>query len=708
MSSSDEDAMELDTAAPVPRVKRFTHKSYERQLKSVHAPSALSTAAAFDDAAALDDTDSTFRGALERWKQLCLSPAFVGFSSRVGAMCGSLRLVLHYKAEIVELWREKVGESDVEGVRPLLDLLQNLLFDLRTSLASHYATLLHTTLSLLPRALPPDTLGTLLATLAALYKHLLVPSTSNSPDLLQTTWNGLKEVLASVKVHPETRRVLAEGWGTTLRRLKPPARTSAVELLLHSLAEPGVEDFAAYTLVSACSSTSQALHSATSSILAPALSFHVAEGDGDGRSERLLRRVATALAHHVRDKEAYADVADVFVRAYTESDGEGEGRAEGVLSAALGVRGGSRFSPNHIQAIAHRLLSNPPASHNIHLLTTLLLAPASQSDAALSRRLVAHAFTSSDKLGLRLAGTLLAARLPSSALLLTQHVQKAVPRALREGDAEGRCMALKVVAKGDVGGGVVGTVDTWAEGRIEELVKSMTFDAAEDETQDELDELSHILTLAQSLPSVSPVLVPLIERALSAPEPKKSAKAAWVVSAGIRAIAESKGGKGKAGGALSAEDVGRWARTILDRWAWSESTLSSLSALLDTGIKPTPPLPFTQTYATLKHHILSHSRRHRQSALSILSFTGGRTATQTRVLDALRTAESVEVDVQSARERVVRISRIPNILGGLAAGDEGSVTVEGDMVVRWLAAQLKVGLRPAWAPACKALGEVVG
>ena len=89
----------------------------------MHAPSALESASLFDDAASLDDTDSTFRGALERRKQLCLSPAFVGFSTRVGGMCGSMGLLLHYRAEIVALWCEKARESDHEGLRALLECI---------------------------------------------------------------------------------------------------------------------------------------------------------------------------------------------------------------------------------------------------------------------------------------------------------------------------------------------------------------------------------------------------------------------------------------------------------------------------------------------------------------------------------------------------------------------------------------------------------
>ncbi|KZV69813.1 hypothetical protein PENSPDRAFT_753100 [Peniophora sp. CONT] len=707
MSSSDEDGMDIDTAAPIPRVKRFTHKSYERQLKSVHTPSALSSAALFDDAASLDDTDSTFRGALERWKQLCLSPAFVEFASRVerGGMCGSMGLLLHYKDEVVRVWCEMVGGSDVEGVRPLLDLLQNLLFDLRTALEEHYVPLLTATLSLLPRSLPPDTLTTLLSTLSTLYKHLLVPS---STTLLAPTWTGLKASLA--KVHPETRRALGEGWGGALRRLKSEGRTRAVEMLVEEL--KGIEEFAAYTLVGACSSTSQALHSATASILAPAVKLHVERGGEE--SARVLRRVTTALAHHVRGSEGYSDVGDVLVKAYVQVEGENEERAESLMAAALGVRGGSRFTPKHVQSVAQRLLARPLLPRHVHLSTSLLLSSPAQSDTALSRRIITHAFDSSDALGLRLAGTLSTARVHSYALLFTQHLQKAIPRALGDGDGETRGLALKLLVKqNEIPSGMVGVVEDWAVARLAELAQNFTFDVEEMQDENgkdgEMDELSSIIALAPRLPSVPSALVPLVTNALNVKEPRRSEKAAWVTSAGLKAIAESrvawkKDTKGKGKVDADSEEIGRWTRTVLDDWSWSESVLSSLSSLLSSSAA-TPPLEFTTTYNTLAPYLLSHSRRQRSAILDILNHASDKTDKQKRVLDAVRAAEDVELDVAGARERVVRIGRIPTVLGGaIAIGAES----EADLVVRWLVAQLKVGLRPAWTPACKALAEVAG
>ena len=52
------------------------------------------------------------------------------------------------------------------------------------------------------------------------------------------------------------------------------------------------------------------------------------------------------MTHHVKDAEGYKDVGDAIVKAFVEVEGsdEAEERAENILAAALGVRGGSRFS----------------------------------------------------------------------------------------------------------------------------------------------------------------------------------------------------------------------------------------------------------------------------------------------------------------------------------------------------------------------------
>ena len=79
-------------------------------------------------------------------------------------------------------------------------------------------------------------------------------------------------------------------------------------------------------------------------MLTPAIKFHVSRGDE--KSEKLLRRVCTALAYHVKDAVSCEDVGDALVKAFVEVEGsdEAEERAENILAAALGVRGGSRFS----------------------------------------------------------------------------------------------------------------------------------------------------------------------------------------------------------------------------------------------------------------------------------------------------------------------------------------------------------------------------
>ena len=75
------------------------------------------------------------------------------------------------------------------------------------------------------------------------------------------------------------------------------------------------------------------------------------------------------------------------------------------------------------------------------------------------------------------------------------------------------------------------------------------------------------------------------------------------------------------------------------------------------------------------------------------------------MLEAIRAVEGEALDVTGARERLVRTSRIPNVLG---AGNGDGELLEADLTVRWLAALLKVPLRPVWTPAGKALAEAAG
>lgn len=127
-----------------------------------------------------------------------------------------------------------------------VSLLQNLAHDLRTTISPLYPDLLAHLLKLLPRSISAPALTTLLATLSALFKYLLIPSTDT--ELLETTWSSFREALP--KCIPEVQVAAAEVWGSTLRKMKVPARERSMVLMANSV--EGLEDTSAWMVVFAC------------------------------------------------------------------------------------------------------------------------------------------------------------------------------------------------------------------------------------------------------------------------------------------------------------------------------------------------------------------------------------------------------------------------------------------------------------------------
>ncbi len=98
--------------------------------------------------------------------------------------------------------------------------------------------------------------------------------------------------------------------------------------------------------------------------------------------------------------------------------------------------------------------------------------------------------------------------------------------------------------------------------------------------------------------------------------------------------------------------------------------------------------------------MLSHSRRFRLSALHLLSSSLVRkTSSLEHVLSKLLQAEEVPIDALNSRERVLRLTQIEHTL----TPDDSLVS---ELAVRWVVAQLKVGLRPAWLPAARVLEKL--
>jgi len=106
--------------------------------------------------------------------------------------------------------------------------------------------------------------------------------------------------------------------------------------------------------------------------------------------------------------------------------------------------------------------------------------------------------------------------------------------------------------------------------------------------------------------------------------------------------------------------------------------------------------------------VLSHSRRSRLSALHLLSSSlVHKPSSLVLVLSKLLQAEEVPISAPSSRERVLRLTQLEHVI----TRDD---TLISELAVRWVVAQLKVGLRPVWLPAARVLenlseqsGEVV-
>jgi hypothetical protein len=140
---------------------------------------------------------------------------------------------------------------------------------MRTTLLPSYNELLTQLLALLRRSIPAQALTALLATLSALFKYLLIPSTNNTDaaqvadqnghdgddDLLKATW---KQILRSLpRCNVEVQRAVGEVWGVgILRRVKGKERERTVGFLIEGEGEgmqgKGVQDFCAWCVVSAC------------------------------------------------------------------------------------------------------------------------------------------------------------------------------------------------------------------------------------------------------------------------------------------------------------------------------------------------------------------------------------------------------------------------------------------------------------------------
>ncbi|CAE6491084.1 unnamed protein product [Rhizoctonia solani] len=140
---------------------------------------------------------------------------------------------------------------------------------------------------------------------------------------------------------------------------------------------------------------------------------------------------------------------------------------------------------------------------------------------------------------------------------------------------------------------------------------------------------------------------------------------------------------------------------LVERWWWSQSVMGALPQFQTLLALISPAIPLADLLPHLLTPLTSHSHTLRSSTLQLLAGPCvTRSPAQTATLSRIIAAENVPLTVQSSRERVVNTGKVVNASG----------VVEGDdmhkIAVRWLVAQLKINLRPLWAPAIQTLGTL--
>ncbi|KAF7330551.1 DRIM domain-containing protein [Mycena venus] len=706
-----------------PPTKRFKHQSYAKSLKDVHLPSALSQTPLDND---LEDHESHFYIALEHWQQLNLAPGFIKFAQRAGPLSVSMPLLLHNWEEIMQLWVTALDESDDEGLRAVLDLLQKITHDLRMTLSPVYLDpILPRLLALLLRSktISAPALTALLATFAALFKFLLIPASSSSGlELLEKTWTCIQDILP--RCLPEVQRAMAEVWGGVLRRLKPEAKEKAVVLLAGSVITQSadkVEDAAAWCLVYACKSVSQTLHTCTPSIILPLLNSHLSapplsSTDPNPRTYTLLRRLFTALIHHVRNAENFASVGDVLVNKFIsltqgttplpEDDFETLRRMMDLISVPAAVRNGSRLTQKHATALLAAFPSvltvsltapSPLMRAALLRLATALLTASPEANPAFwmgkGREVLDMVWNTSSE-----TAVLFAISLTGSLAELGWAGWRAigVPVLLRmsskiisakDGSEELQRRSVALIAElwrtkklGTSDGDVVwrNCIESWGVKKLREMAGSVSA-----LSWDQATLLMDILALSTSGPQ-------------RIPPPSQSGPChSWFIGTCMRALAQRPATE------WENLDLASWVRTcttVGSQWAASADILEALAALLTA--RSTTEVDIEEIYPALAPAVLSHSRALRLGALRLLAAT--RPSDARDVVKRCLAGEEVPLEVQGVRERVLRIGRVEAVV----KDKQKETDVGPDLCGRWLVAQLKVNLRPLWSPAAGALAQM--
>ncbi|PPR05452.1 hypothetical protein CVT24_008221 [Panaeolus cyanescens] len=691
------------------------HQSYNQSLKEVHLPSTFKQTHLDHDVA---DNDSHFHEALEHWRQLSLAPSFVEFAKKADGLSASMPLLLHHWREIYDLWVEVFNKSDDEGLRPLLDLLQKMAHDLRTTLSPIYSDVVHKILHLLTRSISASALTSLLETLSSLFRYLLVPAISFK--LLEETWDMVTSILP--KCLGEIQRAFAEVWGGTLRRLKAGPRERAMTLLAERV--EGLEDASAWVVVFACKSVSQTLHTCTPSIFAPILAYHLS-ATNPAPTHTLLRRSLTALIHHVKTADQFSILGELLLQSFTTTvtdldlgnaeQLERARRSMDIMSVVCAVRQGSRLTSAQVTKLFSQLNSLPVAKelHAAMLLfcTSLLIAgemslwlgpglkflqqlwAGTLTSAITAEEFSTHPLAFTLKLNLCLSdsgwGGWKMVALPlvmRSTLRSDAGLAQYAPRQLLAFAAS--LKREKNITPSDS--------DTVWRTKLETLAMERLQGGKwkEGNTVDALGELDDILTLSPFFNNaIAQLVVDIIASSIDGTDSTWSKlEASKVLGLCLQNLA-----KRNASEWMGKVNFIAWTKKAAEKWGWSHEVLGGLVALSHAS-PPKSSIPMKVVYPHLREGVSSHSRPLRLATLRFLdSKLVDSSHDFVEVLKRCLQGEEVSLDVQGVRERVLRIGRVGQVVGS----ENGA-----DLCARWLIAQLKVNLRPLWSPAAAAISAL--
>ncbi|KAG9038346.1 U3 snoRNP protein [Tulasnella sp. JGI-2019a] len=814
MSGSESDDAWAGVSAQ-PKDRRSRWKSYNQELKEVHLPSALeSTAVDYD----LEDTESHFHTCLSTWRELNLAATHLAFSRGVEPMCRSMALLLHNWEEIVDMWVESLTGAEDEAVQPLLDMMNNLAHDLRTTLLPKYPLILSSLTSLLtgehhhePAAtnlpadpsssnpnptpnktkrkpqLPAPALQTLLTTLSSLFRYVLTPT----PHLLRPTFLTLRQAMISIRgrgrkstVSEEVERMLAEVWGGVLRRVKgKEKREGAVRDMVQGL--EGCEDGIGWVWCSALKAPAQTLHPSTT-LLLPVLLSHYISAATESNAElifTLLRRVLTSFIHHVKDAESFAPISSLVIEAYKkqvdelsassvdqkpESDGdavmvtdEEQGEWAGMetdsnedenahkmdrlarmwklLMVLCATKKGSRLSPKQIPVILTLTTASlaslkprtlTPAQQQIVLELTVCALQAGDTTSWLSagRGLMNKLWDLDMVLALRVSVILTQTGWTGWKVCCASGVLKNMVALLGQPRTLPMLAYLHEQRKlDDAPQDLRRALGAWA---LQQLEK---FDA---ENEDDILSLTSVATLTSfSLPvhdadnhasSLGRVLIPIVQRILLDPALSTSQKAqkqyesrptssAWILSTCFRAMSDVVDGMGGAH-----IDLDAWTKKIVQIWGWHAGVLKEfegfVSGLVVGSRHSIVPLPFADAFKHLCSSLLSPYHDLRLTSLRfLLSALVSRSKPQEDLLLRCLDAEKCALDYAGAKERIVKLNLVVSVVPSQSSkerekqpqSERDSALLLFDVALTWLVVQLKVNIRPLWAPAVKAIGSLV-